>query len=131
MIAEQVGIDQQTVWQIITKELRMQNICTKMVPKLLSNDQKVRRMQICEDTLQNIENDSELLTKVIMGDETWVLEYDLETKRQSKQWLSPSLLRLKKAHLSRSQKHQIDSLIQTHGCDRAAEDAVFIVNEIE
>ena len=96
-----------------------------MVPKLLSDDQKARRMQVCEDTHQNIENGSEFLTKVITGDETWVFEYDPETKRQSKQWLSPGLPRPKKARKSRSQKLQIDSLIQTHGCDRAAEDAVF------
>ena len=80
MIAEQVGIDRQTVWQIITEELRMRKICAKMVPKLLSDDQKARRMQVCEDTLQNIENDPELLTKVITEDETWVFEYDPEKK---------------------------------------------------
>ena len=103
MIAEQVGIDRQTVWEIITEELRMRKICAKMVPKLLSDDQKARRMQVCEDTLQNIENDPELLTKVITGDETWVFEYDPETKRQSKQWLSPNSPRPKKARQSRSQ----------------------------
>ena len=97
MIAEQVGIDRQTVWQMITEELRMQKICAKIVPKLLSDDQKARRMQVCEDTLQNIQNGPELLTKVITGDETWVFEYDPETKRQSKQWLSPGSPRPKKA----------------------------------
>ena len=39
IITEQVGIDWQTVWQIITEEHRMQKICAKMVPKLLSDDQ--------------------------------------------------------------------------------------------
>ena len=68
-----------------------------MVPKLLLDDQEVRRMQVCEDTLQNIENDPKLLTKVITGDETWVFEYDPETKRQSKQWLSPGSSSPKKA----------------------------------
>ena len=74
MIAEEVGIDRQTVWEIITEELSMRKICAKMVPKLLSDDQKARRMQVCEDTLQKIENDPELLTKVITGDENWVFE---------------------------------------------------------
>ena len=116
MIAEQVGIDWQTVWQIITEELRMQKICAKMVPKLLSDDQKAQRMQVCEDTLQNIENDPELLTKVITGDETWVFEYDPETKRQSKQWLSPGSPRPKKAHQSRSQiKVMLIAFFDAHG----------------
>ena len=74
-----------------------------MVPKLLSDDQKARRMQVCENTLQNIENDPKLLTKVVTRDEAWVFEYDPETKRQSKQWLSPGSLRPKKARQSRSQ----------------------------
>ena len=96
-----------------------------MVLKLLSDDQKAQRMQVCEDTLQNIENDPELLIKVIMGYKTWVFEYDPQMKQWSKQWLSFGLPRPKKAHQSRSQKLLIDSLIQSNGCDRAAEDAVF------
>ena len=42
-IAEQVGIDRQTIWQIITEELRMRKIRATMVLKLLSDDQKRER----------------------------------------------------------------------------------------
>ena len=58
----------------------MRKICEKMEPKLLSDNQKARKVQVCDNTLENIENDPELLTKVITRDETWVFEYDPETK---------------------------------------------------
>ena len=42
------------------------------------------------------------LDKVITGDESWVLDYDPETKRQSSEWHTKSSPRLKKARMSRS-----------------------------
>ena len=40
MIAEELSINKDTVWSIITENLEMRKVCTKMVPKLLSEDQK-------------------------------------------------------------------------------------------
>ena len=40
--------------------------------------------------------------KVITGDESWVFDYDLETKQQSEGWHTKSSPHLKKAHMSRS-----------------------------
>ena len=44
-----------------------------------------------------------LLENVITGDESWVFQYDSETKRQSRQWKSVSSPRPKKARMQRSQ----------------------------
>ena len=44
-----------------------------------------------------------LLEKVITGDESWIFEYDPETKRQSCQWKSPGSPRPKKARMQKSQ----------------------------
>ena len=40
MIASELFISKETVWKIITEDLGMRKICAKMVPKLLSDDQK-------------------------------------------------------------------------------------------
>ena len=40
MIAEELSINKDTVWSIITENLEMHKVCAKMVPKLLSEDQK-------------------------------------------------------------------------------------------
>ena len=54
-----------------------------MVPNELTEEQKQRRVTICQDLL---ERQDDILGRVITGDETWVYQYDPETKRQSAQW---------------------------------------------
>jgi len=44
----------------------------------------------------------DFLDLVITGDESWIFQYDPQTKRQSMQWQTPSSPRLKKARMSRS-----------------------------
>jgi len=82
-IAEQVNIDRETVRKILTEDLDMRKVCAKMVPKELTKEQKQRRVTIYQDLL---ERQDDILGHVITGDETWVYQYDPETKRQSAQW---------------------------------------------
>jgi len=81
-IAEQVSIDRETVRKILTEDFDMRKVCTKMVPKELTKEQKQRRVTICQDLL---ERQDDILGRVITGDETWAYQYDPETKRQSAQ----------------------------------------------
>jgi len=73
-----------------------------MVPRLLTPEQKEIRMNICADILQNIENDSNFSENVRTCDESWFFQYDLESKRQSMHWKSPSSPRQKKGPQSKS-----------------------------
>ena len=73
-----------------------------MVPRLLNDDQKEHRMQVCQDITERLQTEPHLLRRVITGDETWIFEYDLETKCQNCQWKSLMLLRPKKARRSKS-----------------------------
>jgi len=43
-----------------------------------------------------------LLERVITGGESWIIEYNLETKRQCLQWKIPTSLRPKKAKMAKS-----------------------------
>ena len=52
----------------------------KIGSKVLSNEQKERRKELCFDLLQRIENEPDLLNLIITCDETWIFTYDLETK---------------------------------------------------
>jgi len=54
-----------------------------MVPKELNEEQKQRSVTICQDLL---EGQDDIFGRVITGDETWVYQYDLGTKRQSAKW---------------------------------------------
>ena len=59
----------------------MRKDCAKMVPRLLNDDPKERRLQVCRDVIERLQTEPDLLRRVIIGDETWIFEYDLETKR--------------------------------------------------
>ncbi|EZA48053.1 hypothetical protein X777_14410 [Ooceraea biroi] len=59
----------------------MKKICAKMVPKILTPQQKENRKEVCRDLLERIENDPDFFKNAITGDETWVFEYNPETKR--------------------------------------------------
>ena len=77
----------------------MRKVCAKMVPKELTEEQKQRRVTICQDLL---ERQDYILGHVITGDETWVYQYDPETKRQSAQWKTANSPQPKKFHRSKS-----------------------------
>jgi hypothetical protein len=49
MIADELQIGNTSVYSILTEDLEMRNICTKIVPKLLTPEQKLRRKQCCID----------------------------------------------------------------------------------
>jgi len=70
-----------------------------MAPRILTHDQKQRRLHILSDLLRN----AEMFDRVITGDETWCFQYDLETKRQSMQGKTQNLPRPKKTRMSRRQ----------------------------
>lgn len=101
-VAETVGIDKESVRQILHENFNMRKVCSKMVPKILTPEQKESRMEICSDILKNIRKDPELLERVITCDESWFFTYDPETKRQSMHWKSPNSPRKKKARMSKS-----------------------------
>jgi len=101
MIGEELNLNHTTVHQILANELGMRKICAKMVPRNLSQDQKDMRKERCVDFLNLIANDSDFLERVITGDESWVFEFDPETKRQSMEWHTQHL------HGQKSKKEQV------------------------
>jgi len=98
-IAEQVNIDRETDRKILTEDLDMRTVCAKMVPKELTEEQKQRRVTNCQDLL---ERQDDVLGRVITGDETWVYQYDPETKRRSAQWKTANSPRPKNIRRSKS-----------------------------
>ena len=95
-------MDRESVRCILRYELNMRKVSAKMVPKLLSDEQKECCKELCLDLLQRTENEPDLLNSIITCDETSVFTYDPETKRQSMQWKSTSSPRPKKTRMSRS-----------------------------
>lgn len=101
-VAETVGLSYGTCQRVLSGELNMRRIAAKFVPRLLTQEQRDRRVQVCTELQRTIAEDPNFLCKVITGDESWVYGYDPETKQQSSQWKTPSSPRPKKARQVRS-----------------------------
>jgi len=71
MIAEELGLGKSSVHTILTEHLDIQKVCATIVPKLLNNEQKLRRKECCAD-LKTSEESDEFLESVITGDESWI-----------------------------------------------------------
>jgi len=102
VISSELNLKRFTVHKILTQDLDMRNVCAKMVPENLMNEQKINQGDACLDLLDRLEREPEFFTRVITGDESWILEYDPETKRQIREWLTANSPRPKKARMSKS-----------------------------
>ncbi|XP_066962283.1 protein GVQW3-like [Macrobrachium rosenbergii] len=54
MIAESVNTDKDTAWKILREDLTMKRVCAKMVPRVLTPEQKERRKEYCVGSLQKL-----------------------------------------------------------------------------
>ena len=76
------GVSWSSCQRILTKELHMKRVAAKFVPRLLSEDQKAIRLNVCPELKDQMETDLDILSKIITGDESWCYGYDPETKQQ-------------------------------------------------
>ena len=67
-VAELINNDKETVRQILHNNFNTKKVCSKMVPRILTPEQKEIWMTICADVLQNIKNDPKFLENVITCD---------------------------------------------------------------
>ncbi|GFT93225.1 HTH_48 domain-containing protein [Trichonephila clavipes] len=83
---------------------------------VLSEEQKANRKVIYQDLLHHVNEHPDILDNVLTGDETWVFEYDPESKWQSSEWHTPSSPRPKKARMSKSKKRSmLNCYFDRHG----------------
>ena len=69
---------------IITEHLEIRKVCVKMDPRLLNDVRKDRRVQMCEDILEKLETEPDLLSRVFTCDDLWIFQYNPITKHQSR-----------------------------------------------
>ena len=96
------GVSWSSCQQILTEELHVKRVATKFVPRLLSEDQRTNRLDVCREMKDQLKSDPDFLSKIITGDESWCYGYDPDTKQQSSQWISASSPRPKKARQVKS-----------------------------
>uniref|UniRef100_U3I6B1 Mos1 transposase HTH domain-containing protein n=1 Tax=Anas platyrhynchos platyrhynchos TaxID=8840 RepID=U3I6B1_ANAPP len=97
MLADDLSIPQTQVFEMVKENLAMRKVCVKFVLRVLSEEQKANRKEICQDLLHHVNEEPDFLDNVVTCDETWVFEYNPESKRQSTEWHTLTSPRPKKA----------------------------------
>lgn len=66
MIAEELSIPKAIVNEMLTQKLDMKKLWSKILPKLLTSEQKVTRVDWCDDSLE-LEEKGVFRNRVITG----------------------------------------------------------------
>ena len=88
-MVEELRISKGTIRIIVRENLGKRKICSRFVPHMLTDDQKVKWMEAAGDFITMRDRDSCFLRTIITGDETWRYQFDPNSKRQSMEWRSP------------------------------------------
>jgi transposase len=104
VMLDELNINKETIRQILHEDLRKRKICAKFVPHSLTDEQKQRRLISCQDFIQTCQDNLSFLDCIVTGDESWVFQYDPNTKRRnmqcsSKPSPSPKKFRLQKSKI--------------------------------
>jgi hypothetical protein len=81
-LSDSVGITYGICQEILTENLYMHGIAAKFVPRLLTNDQKQWRINMCLEPWETVNRDPPYISTIITSDESWIYGYDPETKQQ-------------------------------------------------
>jgi hypothetical protein len=69
---------------------------------MITNVKAMRKFKVIADIMERITEQPDVLENVVTCDETWIIQYDPETKKQSMYWKEPTSPRMKKARMSKS-----------------------------
>ena len=101
MIAESLNIPKTVVFRILKEDLGKRKLCPCFVPHSLTPEQREDRVTSCQDIIAMADADKKNFNKIVMVDEAWCFAYDLETKRQSSEWVGETSPRPKKLKFHR------------------------------
>ena len=86
-IARKVGISLSTVHLILKKHLKVRKISARLVPHLLTDEQKRQRVKVAKKLLQMFPKyDKKQFANVVTGDETWVHYFEPVRTVSNKIW---------------------------------------------
>ena len=85
-LAEDLNIACGSIQDIVVNGLGLRRVAAKLVPKELNFMQKRDRVVIAKDMISKAESDSTFIKRIITGDETWIYEYDTQSRHQASEW---------------------------------------------
>ena len=86
-IAEELNISKDRVGEIIHNHLYMNKVSARWVPKMLTPLDHQRRVECCQEFLELCGDDLDgVCNRIVTCDETWIYQYDPESKQESMEW---------------------------------------------
>jgi histone-lysine N-methyltransferase SETMAR len=87
-LQEAMHLSSSTINSILHEKLGLRKLAARWVPHLLTLEQKERRLDFCRFMLGKFDGgSSKSVSYIVTGDETWIYQYDPETKQQSTVWV--------------------------------------------
>lgn len=103
-IAEDLNSAYGSVQDILVNDLGFRRVAARLVPKDLNFMQKRDRVDVAKEMICEAKSDPTFIKRIITGDETWVYEYDTQSRHQASEWRSPNEPRPKKPRRFQSKK---------------------------
>ena len=89
-VAHVLQISHGSAYEMMHNKLGFHKVCTKCVPKQLTEEDKQTRVDVCQRHLDRYGNERDIfLDRIITGYETCVHHYEPESKRQRMEWKHP------------------------------------------
>jgi hypothetical protein len=85
MMAEELNLYRETVRKVLTEDLGMRKVSAKMVPRILSDDQKRLQLDVWSDLSRQLAEGNNFLDRVTMCDKSRCFQKYPDTKCQSMQ----------------------------------------------
>ncbi|GBN18853.1 Histone-lysine N-methyltransferase SETMAR [Araneus ventricosus] len=80
-------VSRSVLYKIVSEKLNFKKLCSRWVPKLLTQDHKNKRFECSLNFLTHYNEEGDaMLSQIVTGDETWVSHVMPESKQQSMEW---------------------------------------------
>ncbi|GFV52278.1 histone-lysine N-methyltransferase SETMAR [Trichonephila clavipes] len=78
------NVGRTTLHKVVSEKLKFRKLCARWVPRLLTEEHKLKRMACALDFLDQYHKEGDqFLERIVIGDETWDYHITPESKRQS------------------------------------------------
>lgn len=98
-------VSRSVLYEIVSKRLSYRKVCSRWVPKMLTEEHKTKRVCSALTFLERYhEEGDDFLSQIVTGDETWVAYVTPESKQQSMEWrrsTSPKTVKFKQSMSAR------------------------------
>ena len=85
-IASCTGISEGSVQTILKKRFDLRKVCARWVPHLLTEEQKTQRLIYARELLKTYKGcNSQVISNLLTGDETWVHMFEPQRRADNKQ----------------------------------------------